>query len=120
MGRSIKLVLPGIPPSLNEYMGRENTQDYRSTKAVWTANVAWRAKACRLKAPFEKANVTLEYYFRDNRRHDPDNYCGKMLLDGLTRGGVIVDDDMDHINLHVGKGGVDKERPRVEISVVEV
>ena len=119
MARSIKLVIPGIPPSLNEYVGREKSQDYRSDKSVWTANVAWRVKACKLPEPFRKADVTLEYFFPDNRRRDPDNYAGKMLLDGLTRGGAIVDDSFEHINLHLAKGGVDKERPRVEISVVE-
>ena len=84
MGRSIRIEVPGIPPSLNEFAGRENTWEYRAEKDKWTNIVMLLARRCRLPEPFEKADVVLEYFFPDNRRRDPDNYCGKMLLDGLT------------------------------------
>ena len=119
MSRSIRIEMPGIPPSLNRFAGRENSREYRDEKARWTADVAIMARQCHLPRPFEKADVTLEYFFGDNRRRDPDNYAGKMLLDGLTRGGVIVDDSFDHITLHLGKGGVDHKRPRTIITVRE-
>ena len=116
MGRSIKLVLPGIPPSMNAYAGRENCQEYRSEKSNWTNMVLILSKRFHLPEPFKKADVTIEYFFADNRRHDPD----KFLLDGLTKGGIIADDSFDHIDLHLAKGGVDPKRPHVLISVVEV
>lgn len=120
MGRSIKIEVPGIPRSMNAFAGRENTRQYRAEKEAWTQTVMILARRCRLPEPFDKATVTLEYFFPDNRRRDPDNYCGKLLLDGLTRGGIIVDDSFDHINLVLGKGGIDAQRPRTVISVVEV
>jgi Holliday junction resolvase RusA-like endonuclease len=120
MGRSVRIELPGVPPSQNEFAGRQNPEAYRKEKSTWTDAVMWKAKVFHLPKPFEKADVTLEYYFPDNRRRDPDNYCGKLLLDGLTRGGIIVDDSFDHINLRIAKGGVDPKRPRTTITVKEI
>ena len=41
-----------------------------------------------------------------------------MILDGLVKAGVIVDDSFGNIEL-VLSAGVDKEKPRVEITVKE-
>lgn len=121
MGRSIKITLKGNPPSLNQFLGHESGWEYRNAKSNWTNLVLRQIKALgwKQKEPFEKATVTITYYFPDNRRHDADNYCGKLLLDGLTRGGIITDDDFKHINLAVA-GDVDRANPRTEIAVQEV
>ena len=42
------------------------------------------------------ATVCITCFFPDNRRHDPDNYAGKLLLDGLKKAGIIKDDDFKH------------------------
>ena len=63
--------------------------------------------------------MSLTYYFQDSRRRDPDNYAGKLILDGLTKAGVIADDDFDHITLEIKKGGVDKENPRTEVEITK-
>lgn len=120
MGRSIKLTLKGVPPSLNRFAGRENAWEYRKTKTEWTDAVFWAIKAqgTRLPKPFDRAVVTITYFFPDNRRHDADNYSGKFLLDGLTRGGVIVDDDLKHITPII-EGEIDRKNPHTEIRVVE-
>ena len=60
----------------------------------------------------------MTYYFPDKRRRDSDNFSGKMILDGLTRAGIIEDDSFDHVRL-VLCGGYDKENPRTEIEVEE-
>lgn len=116
--RSIKLTLRGVPPSMNRFAGRENAWQYRAEKERWTNAVQWAIKAqgCKPPRPFDRAAVTIAYYFPDNRRRDPDNYSGKLLLDGLTRGGVISDDSFRHITLTV-TGSVDKHAPRTEIVV---
>lgn len=114
----MKIVLKGVPPSLNAFAGRGNVWEYREQKKRWT-QAAWaacRASKDRPKEPYEKASLTISYYFPTLARHDADNYCGKFLLDGLTKAGVIVDDDLKHITVKI-QGYHDKANPRTEILV---
>lgn len=117
----IRITLNGVPPSLNQFAGRENAWRYRETKERWTAAVQWAVKAARAKPPepYKRASVELLYYFPTRSRHDPDNYSGKFLLDGLTLAGVIADDSFGCITLSVG-GAYDKTNPRTVITVREV
>ena len=117
----MRITLKGCPPSLNKFAGRENTWQYREEKTAWTNAVIFTARACkdRPARPYGMADVVIMYYFPKRNRHDPDNYCGKFLLDGLTKAGVIVDDDMDHIRLHIG-GNYDRKNPRTVITITEV
>lgn len=113
----MKIVILEIPPSLNRFAGRKNVHEYRDEKDRWKAMVAWLAKAQRPERPFEQAAVRITYFFPDSRRRDPDNYAGKMILDGLTAAGVIADDDFFHIKLEI-RGSVDRKNPRTEVEVV--
>jgi len=117
----MRIVLKGVPPSLNKFAGRENVNAYRKEKEQWTNAVIWAVKASKDRPvrPYGLADVTILYYFPTRTRHDPDNYAGKFLLDGLTKAGVIVDDSFDHIRLHLG-GDYDKRNPRTVITVTEV
>lgn len=120
----IRITLRGCPPSLNRFAGRTNSWEYRRAKADWTARVIYSVRALpnRPREPYAHADVEIMYYFPTQGRHDPDNYAGKFLLDGLTSksgAGVIVDDDMAHIRLHVA-GGYDRREPRTIITVKEI
>ena len=55
---------------------------------------------------------------RTRQRHDPDNYNGKFILDGLREAGIIEDDSFKNIELQLC-GAYDKENPRTEITVKE-
>lgn len=116
----IKLTIKGIPPSMNRFLGKAGGWEYRHAKKDWTDMVLWSIKAQRinLPKPYEKAHVTISYYFPDRRRRDADNYSGKLLMDGLTRGGIILDDDFAHITVQLA-GYVDAKNPRTEIVVKE-
>ena len=120
MNEKITLMLQGVPPSLNEMVGRKSYHDYRRKKREWTELVQWAiiAAHCKPKKPFERAHVTITYYFPTAAKHDADNYAGKYLLDGLTRGGIIVDDDIKHITTMI-RGKVDRKNPRTLIEVEE-
>lgn len=89
-----------IPPSNNRFIGRENRFEYQEIKKQWAQLIA---VYCRPKPakPLERAIVTLEYHFKDKRRRDPDNYSGKMILDGLTSAGIIADDSFYCIDLQL-------------------
>lgn len=113
----LKYIISAIPPSNNRYIGRDKRWEYREVKKQWETLARAVCKPLPEK-PIEKAVVTLHYFFKDKRRRDPDNYSGKMILDGLVKAGVIVDDSFGNIEL-VLSAGVDKEKPRVEITIKE-
>ena len=115
----MKIVLKGVPPSLNRFAGRLNNWEYRNAKKQWTDAVQWACRAEKARETPEKALVRIDYFFPDQRRHDADNYCGKLLLDGLTKAGAIKDDDFSHVALVV-YGHVDKADPRTEITVTRM
>jgi Holliday junction resolvase RusA-like endonuclease len=114
----IEFFIPLIPQSLNHYAGRKNHWEYRQDKAQWERDIAL---LCRPKPqePIKKAIVTLHYFFPTKARHDPDNYAGKMILDGLVKAGIIQDDSFDRITLQL-KGGNDAKNPRTEIIIEEL
>lgn len=112
MGECV-VTVPGIPPSWNELQRQHRMQQNRLARE-WHNTVGWAAKAAR--APrYERARVTLRYWFPDRRRRDPDNYSGKLVLDGLRAVGVLADDSFQHVQLRIEQAGVDRQRPRVEI-----
>ena len=111
----MKITIQAIPPSLNRFAGRRNEWEYRNVKAEWKDMVYLKAKNERLVC-LDKAVVTISYYFPTKARHDPDNYAGKVILDGLTAAGVIKDDSLDCIELRL-RGWYDKANPRTEIDI---
>ena len=117
--RIIRFTIPEIPPSNNRYIGRNMRWAYREEKARWEALILGLAKA-KPRIPCRRAAVTLRYFFPDKRRRDPDNYSGKMILDGLVKAGILQDDSFDHIRLNLEKGGCDRQNPRTEITIQEV
>ncbi|MDE7281712.1 MAG: RusA family crossover junction endodeoxyribonuclease [Ruminiclostridium sp.] len=107
-----------IPPSNNKFIGRKAEWEYQEIKKQWAAliNVLCKPKP---PIPLEGVTVTLRYFFPDGRRRDPDNYSGKIVLDGLVKCGILKDDSFNCIDLEIEQGGVDKENPRVEIMIKE-
>lgn len=115
MYRRYNYIIPEIPPSNNKFIGRNARWQYQAKKKRWADMIAF---LCRPKppTPIPKAQVTLDYYFGNRIRHDPDNYSGKMVLDGLVKAGIILDDSFDCIRLQLN-GYYDKNHPRLEITV---
>lgn len=101
-------LIPEIPPSNNKFLGRENRWEYQKIKKHWAQMISLMCVPKPPK-PIQKAVVLLVYHFPDNRRRDPDNYSGKMILDGLVKSGIIVDDCFSCIDLQLravyDKGG---------------
>lgn len=113
----IKYIIPEIPPSNNKYIGRDVRWAYRDVKKQWETRVAYTCIP-RPKQPLQNVTVKLTYYFPDKRRRDPDNYSGKMILDGLTKAGILADDSFGCIDL-ILRGRYDKTHPRTEIEIKE-
>ncbi len=103
----IKLSIPQIPPSNNQYMG--NSHHYRPYQIakqewLWMVRAALLRAKCKPPKSFQHAVVTIRYFFADRRRHDPDNYSGKFILDALVHEGVLTDDSFFlHQSASVGR-----------------
>jgi len=114
---SIRYIIPFIPPSNNMFKGRENHWQYRELKKEWSEIVS---AYCRPKPTTPlTGTVTFTYFFNSRRRHDPDNYNGVFILDGLVRAGVLKDDSFECITLKL-RGAYDKSNPRTEIEIEEM
>lgn len=112
----IKLVLPFIPPTINKYIGRSNIWEYQADKKK--VHNAIKLTTIGKNYNYDKCKMTITYYFKDRRRHDPSNY-DKFILDGLVEAKIITDDNYSVITEFTTKGSYDKENPRTEV-VIEV
>lgn len=99
-----------MPPNLNKY---RNMHHYQLDKAKkeWAQIIGWIVKEQKIK-PMERIHQTYEFWFKDKREHDPDNYacCAKFINDGLVDAGILPRDNFDHIpTLTVKQGGISKQ-----------
>ena len=114
----LKYTIPDIPPSNNQYIGQNKRWQYANAKKEWAQTVAIYCRPIP-NCPIVSAVVTLTYHFADRRRRDPDNYSGKMILDGLVSCGILKDDSFDNIELKIRKGEPSK-KPYTEIEVEDI
>ena len=110
----IKLVLPFIPPSINYYIGRDHRWQYQKDKKK--LHEAVKMITIGKNYNIEKCKMTITYYFKDRRRHDPGNY-EKILLDCLVEANIITDDNYGVITEFTTIGSYDKENPRTEVVI---
>lgn len=111
----MKYIIPDIPPSNNKYIGRNARFEYQAMKKHW-AELIWCFCIPRPNAPINKSVVKIKYYFPDKRRRDPDNYSGKMILDGLRTANIITDDSFSNITLLLSaEFGCDSKRTEIEV-----
>ncbi|MEC0231168.1 RusA family crossover junction endodeoxyribonuclease [Paenibacillus alba] len=109
-----------FPPTLNE-LNNMHFMKRAKLKEVWESIVG-RACLEHMVSPVAKVSITLEFFFPDKRRRDPDNhaFAAKFLLDGLVKAGVLTDDSFDEVTeLRIVKGGVSKPK-HILIHLVEV
>lgn len=97
----------GIPMNLNEY---RNAHFFLldKEKKKWERITVKESIAQRIR-PIRKCRLTIEFYFKDRRRHDPDNYSAslKFILDGMVKANILPDDDFSVIeSLTVRQGGI--------------
>ena len=114
---NLKYIIDEIPPSNNKFKGRKNCYEYRELKKYWEALVYYKCRPIP-KKPLENQLVRITYYFPTKIRHDPDNYNGVFILDGLVKAGILKDDSFDCITLLLD-GKHDKENPRTEIEIID-
>jgi Holliday junction resolvase RusA-like endonuclease len=116
--RNKKPIEKSIPPSLNTWMTMPRFQ-MNAQKQAWKEFGAWLVGYYGLEnKKIEKCNIVIEYFFDSKRRHDADNYTPKNLFDSFTVSGLLVDDDLDHVESLTIKGNYSKDNPRTEIRII--
>ena len=120
----IHLTIPGELTDLNTYINaeRRNRHIAAKIKKEETYRVAMEARAVPIYAvPECQYPVRVEFtWYTKNLRKDVDNvtFAKKFILDGLVEAGILEDDNRKHVALATDIGiRVDKENPRVEISI---
>jgi Holliday junction resolvase RusA-like endonuclease len=115
-------------PSWNESISKARGNKFKAAKD--TAN--WRLEGCvaaknwlkgkSLARPFFKQPVAIvaRVWRKDKRRYDVHNICLKAVLDGFSDANLWQDDSSDYVPiLMMMHMGINKLRPRVEISIYE-
>lgn len=124
----IRINIAAVPPSNNESQGkggRKRAFAYQDQKKLWNewiwvmrSRLKERGELQGISLPYEKATVIMRYNFKGSRRRDPDNYSGKMILDGLKNNGFIVDDSFKDIDIFP-MATFDNKEESTEIIILE-
>ncbi len=120
---TLEITLPH-PPRILSPNGRPGhyMQKARATKkyrrdAVYATMHACSAKGQEWELHLPKATVQATFYYRLQRRRDPDNLLAsiKAAFDGLVKAGLLKDDNgLTHLPTQVA---IDKADPRVVLTV---
>ena len=118
MRQTLKIV--DMPPNLNEY----RNMHYRKLdklKKEWAVKVRAQALIQGIQ-PVDIIHQTYEFYFKDRREHDPDNYacCAKFINDGLVACGILPRDNFNVIKEFIVKQGGICPEPYILIHLQEV
>ncbi len=70
--------------------------------------------------PWPRVMISVEFYHKDKRRRDTDNADGslKSAYDGIVDSGIVQDDAPEYMTRSEPSFHVDREFPRVEITLV--
>ena len=115
------MTINGRLPSYNE-LHRHPWQMAKRTKQVGMDIVMWYARYARLKPVEGKCTVTIAC-FEPNARRDVDNVtsgASKIILDALQQIGILKGDGRKYVDQVIfPKVEVDRENPRIEITIEE-
>ena len=111
-------------PSFNAYIHLLNRNRFMANgvKREWDMRVAWEARAQRVPVPGTWPVAVFITVYEPNRRRDWDGslaFAEKTVLDGLQLAGVLPNDNLAHVMPVVPWVEFDRERPRVEVEIVE-
>lgn len=116
-----RFTIPGRLPGYNE-LNHGHWAARQRVKSEAMNKVGWTAKATKLKPIRSKVNIKIRCY-EPNRRRDDDNVtsgASKVILDALQNCGIILGDGQKYVRCTKYPVEVDKENPRVEVTVAEV
>src|SRR5688572_10466477 len=118
------IVITGSVPSLKNnkqifYNSKTKRPFITSSQASkqWVEDALWQLKGKEAVTNYP-ATVNLSFYVKDNRSRDLDNMCSSV-MDVLQEAKIIANDDWQRCNpITLRVEGIDKDNPRVEISII--
>lgn len=122
---TVKLVIKGTLPGLNEYIGME-----RGRAGKYKANTAKQSVQRSIGAAITKQlrgvrftrPVMMHYtWYERDRRRDKDNiaFARKFVQDALVKSRVLENDGWRHIEGFSDDFAVDPKTPRVEVVITD-
>ena len=119
----IKFTIPGRLPGLNEYINAERQNKYMAAKMKKQAEelIAWSLKAEK-RVKFKNPVLIHYLWVEKDRRRDKDNICfaKKFIQDALVKAKVLKNDGWNEIADFKDDFDVDKDNPRIEVTITEV
>lgn len=120
-------------PSLNDYIAAERVKIWgNATKCLtkgaimkreWQADISKYIRRDLGRLKIEKPVIIHYHYFEKNAKRDVGNIhapCQKFVEDALQDCGVIANDNQKCVVGFTAKFDIDKDKPRVEITLEEV
>jgi len=118
------LIIQGRLDGLNEYTAACRSNAYLAAKTKrWNEDIIHAAITACLRGIHITRPVYMRYrWYEVNMRRDKDNiaFGKKFIQDALVQRGVLAGDGWKHIVGFSDDFAVDKQRPRVEVSIEEV
>ena len=127
-----KLIIPGTMPNLNDYLQGERIAIRKNGKFTTKGNELkqeWQHKVITyIRKQLPSLNIIkpirLSYrYYEPNRKRDLDNisaFAHKVIQDALVKSQVIKNDGWKEIVGFSDEFFLDKENPRIEVTIEEV
>ncbi|KAB2952130.1 hypothetical protein F9B85_09975 [Heliorestis acidaminivorans] len=122
----LKITVPEYPgryADLYDNKGNLNLEAIKQSKDSWFGYIGSAVKIARYTAeasmgiPWDSAFVFVSYYMPENRVWDVDNRATSIIINALTRNGIVKKDSWDCLSFAV-QGFKDKVNPRTEILII--
>ena len=116
--------IPDRLPGINEYTASQRSNKYSGALMKKYAQKQVEVFIRAAKLPRMRTPIRIVYtFFEPNRRRDKDNISGfahKVIQDALVGCGIIEDDGWEQIAGWTDSFALDKDRPRIEVTLIEV
>ncbi|QGG46865.1 hypothetical protein [Heliorestis convoluta] len=122
----LKITVPEYPgryADLYDTKGNLNLEAIKQAKDSWFGYIGSAVKIARytteasMGIPWDSALVFVCYYMPENRVWDVDNRATSIIINALTRNGIVKKDSWDCLSFAV-QGFKDKVNPRTEILII--
>lgn len=118
------LTIPGRLPGLNEYINenRAHAQKGARFKKKHQELVMWYILEQLGRKPIQRPVYLKFTWYEMDKRRDLDNvssYGRKIIQDALVKSGKLYDDGWGYVVGYADKFRVDKDRPRIEVQIIE-